>query len=91
MKKYYEAYDQRYRQVHERGMEWFSGQPTPIVGEVLAKYGITPDAPMLEIGCGEGQDIRLYVCGGCGSSDLNDIPCLIKNHPPAGGFFCLSV
>lgn len=55
-KKYYEAYDLRYRQVHERGLEWFGGTPTPIVAEALAKCDVPQDAALLEIGCGEGGD-----------------------------------
>ena len=35
MKKYYEAYDQRYQQVHQRGLAWFTGKSTPIVAQVL--------------------------------------------------------
>ena len=56
MRNYYEAYDQRYQQVHTRGLEWFSGQPTPIVTHVLEQYGADQSMPMLEIGCGEGND-----------------------------------
>lgn len=65
MKKYYEAYDLRYRQVHERGLEWFLGAPTPIVGQVLEKYGVRPERPMLEIGCGEGNDAAFLLARGC--------------------------
>ena len=56
MRNYYEAYDQRYQQVHTRGLEWFGGQPTPIVAHVLEQYGADQSMPMLEIGCGEGND-----------------------------------
>ena len=38
MKKYYEAYDERYKTIHEKGYGWFSGERTPIVAEVAAKY-----------------------------------------------------
>ena len=55
-KKYYEAYDLRYRQVHEKGLEWFGGAPTPIVAETLAKCAVPQEAALLEIGCGEGGD-----------------------------------
>ena len=65
MKKYYEAYDLRYRQVHGQGLEWFSGMPTPIVAETLKKCGIPPEAPMLEIGCGEGHDAAFLLERGC--------------------------
>ena len=56
MRPYYEAYEERYKAVHETGAAWFSDAPTPIVGDVLARYGVSRDAPMLELGCGEGRD-----------------------------------
>ncbi len=65
MKKYYEAYDLRYQQVHGRGLEWFDTQPTAVVGETLAKYAIGMDAAMLEIGCGEGRDASVLLEEGC--------------------------
>ena len=65
MKRYYEAYDLRYRQVHERGLEWFCGAPTPIVAQTLEKYAVRPDVPMLEIGCGEGNDAAFLLGKGC--------------------------
>lgn len=64
-KRYYEAYDLRYRQVHEAGLTWFGAQPTPIVAEMMAKYGVRPEMPMLEIGCGEGQDAAVLLGAGC--------------------------
>lgn len=65
MKKYYEAYDLRYRQVHAMGLEWFSGAPTPIVAKTLMEYDIPLQAPMLEIGCGEGGDAAFLLAKGC--------------------------
>lgn len=65
MKKYYEAYDLRYQQVHERGLTWFCGEPTAIVAQTMAKYGISTDAPVLEIGCGEGNDAASLLERGC--------------------------
>ena len=56
MKKYYEAYDERYRMIHEKGSSWTSSNPTPIVMDTVTKYGIIHDAKVLEIGCGEGRD-----------------------------------
>ncbi|MGM9605643.1 MAG: class I SAM-dependent methyltransferase [Faecousia sp.] len=53
---YYEAYDDRYRQVHRENLEWFSRNPSPIVGQVMAQFGIGADAAILELGCGEGRD-----------------------------------
>ncbi len=56
MRKYYEAYDDRYRQVHELGLAWSYGAPTPIVKEVIEEFGISQTCKLLEIGCGEGRD-----------------------------------
>lgn len=64
-KRYYEAYDLRYRQVHEAGLTWFGAQPTPIVAQTMARYGIMPDMLMLEIGCGEGQNAASLLDKGC--------------------------
>ena len=55
-RRYYEAYEERYRQVHGEGLQWSSDSPSEIVGQVIQKYGITKQAQMLEIGCGEGRD-----------------------------------
>lgn len=56
MKQYYEAYEDRYQTIHALGHAWSSDRPTPIVGEILARYGVPGTAPMLELGCGEGRD-----------------------------------
>ena len=56
MRKYYEAYDERYKMIHEKGYSWAGSEPTPVVMETIKKYGIAKTAPMLEIGCGEGRD-----------------------------------
>ena len=56
MKNYYEAYDDRYRQVHEQKLRWASDEPTPIVSQVMRRVGIDKEAPVLELGCGEGRD-----------------------------------
>lgn len=55
-KKYYEAYDDRYCQVHRENLQWFADTPSPIVGEVLERFSIPKSAKILEIGCGEGRD-----------------------------------
>ena len=55
-RKYYEAYDDRYRQVHGQELQWFADAPTPVVMEILERYGIEKDGKLLEIGCGEGRD-----------------------------------
>ena len=79
-RRYYEAYDLRYRQVHEKGLAWFSGAPTPVVAQVLEKYAIAPECPMLEIGCGEGNDAAFLLERGC---DL-----LATDVSPAAVDFC---
>lgn len=53
---YYEAYDDRYRQVHRENLEWFTRTPSPIVGQVMAQFGIGTNSKILELGCGEGRD-----------------------------------
>ena len=54
--KYYEAYDDRYRQVHSQNLQWFDDEPTAIVRQIISKYGISYEDPLLELGCGEGRD-----------------------------------
>ena len=55
-RKYYEAYDDRYRQVHAAGHSWFGESASPIVGQIIEKYDIRPGNLLLELGCGEGRD-----------------------------------
>lgn len=59
MKKYYEAYDQKYQIILEKGHSWSSNTPTPIVYNVMQKYNLSSSS-ILEIGCGEGRD-ALYL------------------------------
>ena len=55
-RKYYEAYDDRYRQIHSQNLQWFYDDPTPIVLQTIKDYGITQTQTILELGCGEGRD-----------------------------------
>lgn len=57
-RKYYEAYDDRYRQVHEKCLQWASDAPSAIVLQTMERFGISADAQILELGCGEGRDAR---------------------------------
>ena len=57
-RKYYEAYDERYKPIHKRGVSWSSDQCTPIVMETIRNYNIDIETPILEIGCGEGRDSK---------------------------------
>lgn len=60
-RKYYEAYDDRYRQVHEKKLQWASDAPSPIVFQVMEQFRISTDAQILELGCGEGRDARFLL------------------------------
>ncbi|MBO5938201.1 MAG: class I SAM-dependent methyltransferase [Clostridia bacterium] len=55
-RKYYEAYDERYKTVHRKGLCWSTDTPSPIVFEIIEKYNITAKMKLLELGCGEGRD-----------------------------------
>lgn len=57
-RKYYEAYDDRYRQAHAENIQWFSDDPSKIISQVIDRFGIQPNHRVLEIGCGEGRDAR---------------------------------
>ena len=63
-KKYYQAYDERYKTVHEKGLSWSSDSCTPIVMEIIHKYNITLSHQLLEIGCGEGRDSKTVLENG---------------------------
>lgn len=60
-RKYYAAYDERYKTAHAHGVSWSSDISTPIVMEVINKYNINPKHNLLEIGCGEGRDSRIVL------------------------------
>ncbi len=55
-KKYYEAYDDRYSQLHGKSLTWFSNINSAIVFKTICKYDIKKQEGILEIGCGEGRD-----------------------------------
>ena len=57
-RRYYEAYDDRYRQVHAENLQWFSSEASGIVAQTIERFGISKEASILEIGCGEGRDAR---------------------------------
>lgn len=64
MRKYYEAYDDRYRQVHGEKLRWFTAAPSPIVSQVMSEFGICPTQKILEVGCGEGRDAKHLLSSG---------------------------
>ena len=57
-RKYYDAYDDRYQQVHGLNLRWFAENPSPIVAETMKNYSVSREHRLLEIGCGEGRDAR---------------------------------
>ena len=63
MRPYYEAYEERYRAIHAKGLRWAGEQPTPLVADVAARY-CPIGAKLLEIGCGEGRDARELLAQG---------------------------
>ena len=94
MKKYYEAYEDRYKTAHEKCVSWSSSQCTPIVLETIRKYISDPRTPMLEIGCGEGRDAKAVLGKGYRllATDISpEAVAYCKAHIPArsGGFAVL--
>ena len=81
---YYEAYDKRYRQVHDKGLAWSPSNNTKIVEEVINKYHLEKEN-MLEIGCGEGRDAKYLLDKGYDvfATDISKeaIDYCIKNDP----------
>ena len=63
-KKYYHAYEDRYRQVHEMELQWSFEKPAAIVKEILQRYRISKNQSILEIGCGEGRDAAYLLAQG---------------------------
>ncbi len=63
-RKYYEAYEERYKTAHAHGTSWETDVTTPIVAETLEAFGIQRNCHLLEIGCGEGRDARAVLNGG---------------------------
>ena len=61
LRDYYEAYDDRYKTIHQMGYMWSSDESTPMVKDVIERYGITKEDKILEIGCGEGRDAGLLL------------------------------
>lgn len=60
-RKYYEAYNDRYRQIHQQRLQWSSEVPSGIVIETLQSFSVAPSGALLEIGCGEGRDASLLL------------------------------
>lgn len=59
--KYYEAYEERYKTIHQKGQSWSSDVATPIVMDVISSLNLSKEDKILEIGCGEGRDARVVL------------------------------
>ncbi|MBN1547472.1 MAG: class I SAM-dependent methyltransferase [Syntrophaceae bacterium] len=56
--KYYNAYEERYRAVHQMGLSWEINEPTPEITQWIKYLGGDFPDPVLDVGCGEGRDAR---------------------------------
>lgn len=63
-RKYYEAYEDRYKTAHEKGVSWAQMKNTPIVMDIISRYHLHPEHSLLEIGCGEGRDSSIVLENG---------------------------
>ena len=63
-RKYYAAYDDRYKTAHQKGVSWAGDKNSPIVLEIIRKYNIQLEDNLLEVGCGEGRDSRAVLESG---------------------------
>lgn len=63
-RKYYEAYDDRYKTAHEKSIRWFGDDPSAVVLEIIEKYKIDKKDSILELGCGEGRDAQVLLNNG---------------------------
>ncbi|MDF2588516.1 MAG: hypothetical protein K0S41_2357 [Anaerocolumna sp.] len=84
-KKYYEAYDDRYKQVHKESLTWFSDNNSKIVIDTINHYFDNHNINILEIGCGEGRDAKYLLNKGFNVLATDISPAAIdfckKNHP----------
>ena len=53
---YYKAYDNRYKQVHDKGLLWEYIEPSPVVEDFIKENNATKASKILDLGCGEGRD-----------------------------------
>lgn len=84
-RKYYEAYDERYKTAHSIGVRWSSSECTPIVMDTIEKFNIKRCDKILEIGCGEGRDSRTLLENGyrLNATDVsNEAILYCKNNMP---------
>lgn len=55
-KKYYKAYEERYKDIYKNNILWSSQKETKEVLNTIDKYNITKKDSILDLGCGEGRD-----------------------------------
>lgn len=63
-RKYYEAYEERYKTAHKKGVSWAQMKNTPIVMDIIKRYNLHTERSLLEIGCGEGRDAVIVLENG---------------------------
>ena len=64
-RKYYEAYEDRYKKIHqEKGLPWAGDRPSVLLKTLLEKYGADENSSILEVGCGEGQNALYLISEG---------------------------
>ena len=49
-RKYYEAYEDRYKTAHEKGVSWAQMKNTPIVMDIISRYHLHPEHSLLKSG-----------------------------------------
>ncbi len=77
-RKYYEAYEERYKTAHEKGVSWAQMENTPIVMDIIKKYNLHTEQSLLEIGCGEGRDSIIVLENGFNLMAVDISPEAIK-------------
>ena len=84
MKKYYLAYDERYKDVHDEGLLWFSRNPSIELIEWIKYYSIPISEEVCEIGCGEGRDTLYLVSDGYSITAVDASPTAIDKCKKLG-------
>ena len=46
-RKYYEAYEDRYKTAHEKGVSWAQMKNTPIVMDIIKRYHLHPEQSLV--------------------------------------------
>lgn len=59
-RKYYEAYDDRYKIVHAKGVSWLSDQSSPIVLNTIKNIDWIKRIQFLTLAAAKGEMRRLY-------------------------------